>query len=463
MPENYDTDVVIVGAGLAGLTVGRTLHAQGVDVLVLEARDRVGGRTCSVVEDDGRLVEYGGQWIGPTQDRINALVEEFGLTTFTQYSDGDNLQRTEDGRLLRYHGAIPTGDPVVAADLMEAMVELTALAAEVGAEAPWTHPQAAVLDATTVESWIGAQPYCDGAKEWLRAFTRALFPAEPGEVSLLHALFYIASGGGVERMIGVINSAQETRLSAGAMGVSLGLAGVLGDRVRLSCPVHRIDQDESGVVVHHEQGRVRARYAVVAVPPPLAGRLRYSPALPGLRDQLTQRVFMGSAIKTTVVYPEPFWRADGLSGHSTGHNTLTFDQSHPDRAEGVLVSFTDCDAARRALRMSPEERQQQVVAELVSVFGPKAAQPIATYEKVWLEEEWSRGCYTGILSPGTWSTLGPALREPVGRIHWAGTEYATVWSGYMDGAVRSGEQAAAAVAAELGVGAGLSESVEAAR
>ncbi|WP_034260951.1 flavin monoamine oxidase family protein [Actinospica robiniae] len=450
MPEAYDTDVVIIGAGLAGLSAARTLHAQGVDVLVLEARDRVGGRTCSVVEDDGRLVEYGGQWIGPTQDRVKALIEEFGLATFAQYADGDNLQRTADGRLLRYHGAIPTGDPVTAADLMEALVELTALAAEVGAEAPWAHPAAAVLDATTIESWIGAQVYCEDAKEWLRVLTRALFPAEPGEISLLHALFYIASGGGVERMIGVINGAQETRLRDGAMGLSSALAGVLGDRVLLSCPVHRIDQDEDGVVVHHELGRVRARRVVVAVPPPLAGRLRYSPPLPGLRDQLTQRIFMGTVIKTTVVYPEPFWRAEGLSGHSTGDNTLTFDQSHPDREEGVLVYFRDSDSARRASRLSPEERQQQAVAELVSMFGPKAAEPIAVYEKAWLDDEWSRGCYTGVLSPGTWSTLGPVLREPVGRIHWAGTEYATVWSGYMEGAVRSGEQAAAAVAAELG-------------
>lgn len=463
MPKAYDTDVVIIGAGLAGLTAARTLHAQGVDVLVLEARDRVGGRTCSVVEDGGRLVEYGGQWIGPTQDRIKALIEEFGLATFDQYSDGDNLQRAADGRLLRYHGAIPTGDPVVAADLMEALVELTALAAEVGSEAPWAHPQAALLDATTVESWLGTLPYSEGAKEYLRALARGLFPAEPGEISLLHALFYIASGGGVERMVGVINGAQETRLREGAMSVSVCLARVLGDRVRLSCPVHRINQDETGLVVHHEWGRVRARYVVVALPPPLAGRLRYSPPLPGLRDQLTQRVFMGSAIKTTVVYREPFWRTDGLSGHATGHNTLTFDQTHPDRSEGVLVSFTDCDAARRALRLSPEARRREVIQDLISIFGPEAAKPIAVYEKVWLDEEFSRGCYTGILSPGTWSALGPALREPVGRIHWAGTEYATKWSGYMDGAVRSGEEAATAVTAELGVAAGPREPTRGAR
>lgn len=463
MPETYDTDVVIVGAGLAGLTAARTLHAQGVDVLVLEARDRVGGRTCSVVEDDGLVVEYGGQWIGPTQDRVRALVDEFGLATFPQYCDGDNLQRTADGRLLRYHGAIPTGDPLAAADLMDAMVELTTLAAEVGAEAPWAHPLATALDSTTIETWISAQPYCDGAKEWLRVLTRALFPAEPGEVSLLHALFYIASGGGVERMIGVINGAQETRLRDGAMGISLSLARVLGDRVLLSHPVHRIDQDEHGVVVHHEQGQLRARFAVVAVPPALAGRLRYSPPLPGLRDQLTQRVFMGSVIKTSVVYPEPFWRADGLSGHTTGDNTLTFDQSHPDRAEGVLVYFADSGAARLAARLSPQERQRHVVAELVSLFGPKAAHPLAIYEKSWLDEEWSRGCYTGVLSPGTWSSLGQELREPVGRIHWAGTEYATVWSGYMDGAVRSGEQAAAAVVSGLGAAAAVPEPARAAR
>jgi monoamine oxidase len=445
-------DVAVIGAGLAGLSAARRLHEASVDVIVMEARDRVGGRTLSVVEDSGRVVEYGGQWVGPTQDRVLALIDEFGLATFPQFTDGDNMQVTSSAQ-LRYQGAIPTGDPVQAADLMDAMVELTTQAMEVDPEQPWAHERAAELDGVTVETWIASAPYCLGAKRWLRTLTRALFPAEPGEISLLHALFYIRAGGGLEKMIGTINSAQERRLTRGSQRLSEILAGLLGDRVRLQCPVTRIDHDADGVVVHHDQGTIRARRAIVAIPPALAGRIRYSPAMPGLRDQLTQRSFMGSAIKITVVYDTPFWRESGLSGHMTadaGLVQLTFDQTHPLRDEGVLVGFIDSAAARTAARLTAEQRRIAALDDLARVFGEAARRPVAYYEKSWLDDEWSRGCYVGIMAPGTWSTLGQALRDPVGPIHWAGTETATVWNGYMDGAIRSGEDAASTVLAELG-------------
>ena len=451
MDEDTRADVVVVGAGLAGLTAARSLLDAGVDVLVLEARDRVGGRTHSVEEADGLVIEYGGQWVGPTQDRALALIAELGLETFVQYSDGDNLQVT-GATALRYQGAIPTGDPVQAADLVDAMVELTTTCMQIDPARPWEHPLAAALDATTLESWIVAQPYGEGAKQWIRTLSRAVFPAEPGEISLLHALFYLRSGGGVEKMIGTINSAQETRISAGAQRLSLGLAEVLGDRVRLSSPVTRIDHDEDGVLVHHDRGTTRARRAIVAIPPVLAGRIRYSPPMPGIRDQLTQRSFMGSVLKVHVVYDRPFWRETGLSGHVTsdvGLVQVTFDQSHPHRTEGVLVGFIDAHLGRTAAQMNPAVRRAAVVEDLVRIFGDEAAHLVGYYERSWMDEEYSRGCYVGMLTPGTWSTLGPALREPVGPIHWAGTETAVIWNGYMDGAIRSGEDAADAVLAEL--------------
>lgn len=452
MSESQQHDVAVIGAGLAGLSAARRLHEAGLDVIVLEARDRVGGRTLSVTEDGGRLVEYGGQWVGPTQDHVLALIDELGLETFTQFTDGDNLQVT-GAEQLRYQGAIPTGNPVQAADLMDAMVELTTQAMTVDPERPWAHERAVELDGVTVETWIAATPYCEGAKRWLRTLTRALFPAEPGEISLLHALFYIRSGGGLEKMIGTVNSAQERRLTRGSQRLSEGLASLLGDRVRLQCPVTRIDHDADGVLVHHDQGTVGARRAIVAIPPTLAGRIRYRPAMPALRDQLTQRMFMGSAMKVTAVYDTPFWRAAGLSGHMTADSglvQLTFDQTHPLRDEGVLVAFIDSAATRTALQLTPEQRRQAALDELARAFGDPARHPVAYYEKSWMDEEWSRGCYVGIMTPGTWSSLGHVLREPVGPVHWAGTETATVWSGYMDGAIRSGKDAAAAVLAELG-------------
>jgi monoamine oxidase len=459
MVDDTRADVVVVGAGLAGLSAARSLLDAGLDVLVLEARDRVGGRTHSVEEADGLVIEYGGQWVGPTQDRALGLVDELGLSTFTQYSNGDNLQVT-GGALLRYQGAIPTGDPVQAADLIDAMVELTMTCMEIDPARPWEHPLAASLDATTLETWISAQPYSDGAKQWVRTLSRAVFPAEPGEISLLHALFYLRSGGGVEKMIGTINSAQETRISLGAQHLSHGLASLLGDRVLLNSPVTRIDHSDHRVLVHHDGGTTEARRAIVAIPPVLAGRIRYSPPMPGVRDQLTQRSFMGSVLKVHIVYERPFWRDAGLSGHvtaDTGLVQITFDQSHPDRDEGVLVGFIDSHLGRTASQMSAPDRQAAVVEDLVQMFGDQARRPIGYYERSWIDEEYSRGCYVGMMTPGTWSTLGPALREPVGPIHWAGTETAVIWNGYMDGAIRSGEDAANAVLADLTTSAALAE------
>jgi monoamine oxidase len=448
---------VVVGAGLAGLMAARRLDEAGVDVVVLEARDRVGGRTLSVWEADDRLVEYGGQWIGPTQDAVLGLVEELGLATFPQPVDGENVLLSA-GEPQRYVGALPVTHPEEAADLMDAMVVLTDLAMAIDPAAPWAHPHARELDAVTVESWIAACSYGEGAKRWLRVMTRALFPAEPGEISLLHALFYIRSGNGLERMIGTVNSAQELRITAGAQRLAEGLAAMLEERIRLDCPVFRIDHEPDAVVVHHDRGRVHAQRAIVAIPPTLAGRLRYSPPMPGFRDQLTQRSFMGSVIKIHLFFPTPFWRDAGLSGHAVCDDGLvgvTFDQTHPEGGQGALVAFIDAAAAREAIRLPEQERRARVLDDLARVFGDAVRTPVAYYEKVWLDDEWSRGCYVGVLSPGTWSTLGPALREAVGPIHWAGSETALQWNGYMDGAIRSGEDAATAVLTEMPALAGL--------
>ncbi len=446
-------DVAIVGAGLAGLTAARTLAAAGLDVVVLEARDRVGGRTDTRPTADGTRLDLGGQWIGPTQDRIAALAAAVGVTTFPTYVDGRNLQVYE-GRRTLYDGAIPTGDPLTAAETVEALLTLNMMAMSVPLEAPWEAADAAAWDARTFATWIEANVASAAVRFALTLAVQAVFSAEPRDLSLLHVLFYIHSAGGLERLVGTTGAARERRFHAGAQGVSTRVAAALGNRVALNAPVHTIMQDEEGVVVISEILTANVQRAIVAIPPTLAGRLRYDPILPPLRDQLTQRVPMGTVIKVQCVYDAPFWRDEGLSGQVTsdsGPVRVTFDNSPQGGTPGVLLGFVEGDEGRHWMTRDAEERRAAVLDCLAGYLGPRAAAPREYVEQNWAAEEYTRGCYAGYMPPGVWTAYGPALRAPVGRLHWAGTETATVWNGYMDGAVQSGERAAAEVLAALSV------------
>jgi monoamine oxidase len=317
-------------------------------------------------------------------------------------------------------------------------------------DSPWTADHAAEWDAQTFASWIRRNAVTRGARELLTLYSEAVFAADPADLSLLHALFYTHSGNGVDVLAGTRGGAQQDRFVGGAQGSALALAANLGDRVRLAQPARRIDWSADAVAVLTDALLVTARHAVVAVPPPLSARIRYEPGLPAARDQLTQRLPMGAVIKCHAIYERPFWRDDGLTGQATtdvGPVKITFDNSPPSGSPGVLLAFVEGANARALSRLAADERRREVLGELAALFGPAAAQPLEYVERDWTGEEWTRGCYAALFTPGTWTQLGPALREPVGRIHWAGTETATVWCGYMDGAVQSGERAAAEILA----------------
>ena len=445
-------DVGIVGAGLAGLIAARQFVATGVSVCVLEARDRVGGRTWSRPAADGTLIDLGGQWIGPTQQRMQRLAAELGAETFKTWDTGNNIQYHAGERLV-YSGAIPTADRLVAGDVMEAMLNLNMMAMRMSPDAPWTAPEAAALDAQTFATWLDANISTLGARALLELAIQAVFSAEPRDLSLLHVLFYIRSAGGLMDLIGVTGGAQETRFVMGAQTIANRLAEALGERVTLNAPVHTISQDASGARIESDTITLTCDRVIVALPPTLAGRLRYRPALPSLRDQLTQRMPMGTVIKVHCIYPTPFWRGEGLTGQAssdTGAVRVTFDNSPPDGRRGVLLGFIEGDEGRLWGQRSLEERRVAVLECLVRYFGEQAGQPLDYIEQSWAEEEYTRGCYAGYMPPGVWSMYGPALRTPIGRIHWAGTETATVWNGYMEGAVQSGERAAAEILAALG-------------
>jgi monoamine oxidase len=475
MAEVREVDVAIVGAGLAGLVAARDLQGAGASTVVLEARDRVGGRLLNESIGDGAIVEVGGQWIGPTQDRIAALAREVGVETFPTHDDGANVIEWR-GRLRRYKGTIPRINPAVLADVLRAQRKLNRMAIEVPLDRPWSARRAAEWDAQTAHTWFRRHVRTRAGRELLQLATEAVWAAQPQDVSLLHVLFYIHSAGRLEHLLDTGGGAQQDRFVGGSQLVPIALAQRLGpDAVVGNAPVRRVEHGAAGVTVYadgreadggeagagrgtgaragREEVVVRAKRAIVAIAPTLAGRIVYDPPLPGYRDQLTQRMPLGTVAKCMAIYDEPFWRGEGLSGQGTsdtGPVKLTFDNSPPGGSPGVLLGFLEGRQARELGRMPPGQRRAAVIDCFARLFGPRAARPEGYVERLWAEEEFTRGCYGCHVPTGAWTGYGEALRAPIGPLHWAGAEVAQVWSGYMDGAVRSGETAAQEVLAMLG-------------
>ncbi len=449
--RSHEADVVVVGAGLAGLSAARTLVTAGASVVVLEARDRVGGRILNEDVGGGHVVEVGGQWIGPTQDRLAALAADLGVETFPTYVEGENVIEY-GGRLHRYRGAIPRVNPAVLLDVEQAQRRLNRLARTVPLHAPWEAPRAARLDEQTAATWMRRNLATKGGRMLLELGIEAVWAAQPEELSLLHLLFYVHSAGSLETLFDTEGGAQQDRFVGGSQRLALRMAEALGERVVLGVPVRRVVHGAEGVTVEGEGAVARGREAILALAPTLASRIAYDPPLPGYRDQLTQRMPLGTVAKCMAIYDEPFWREEGLSGQGTserGPVRVTYDNSPPGGSPGVLLGFLEGRRARELGRVPAEQRRAAVIDCFTRLYGPRAARPSAYVERLWAEEEWTRGCYGCHLPPGAWTNYGPALREPIGPLHWAGAEYATVWNGYMDGAVRSGEQRARAVRERL--------------
>ncbi len=448
-------DCIIIGAGLAGLIAARNLSRDNRSVLVIEARERIGGRMFGEYLSNGQWIDRGGQWVGPTHHRFLSLLDEYGVRRFPSPATGKKVL-IYDGKRYEFDGffqGFPEGSaPGVSEedwqDAMEAWKGFEALSKAFPPGYPIADEENKKLDGRTFADWIKDNTHTAFARWYFAYMVRAvgfLGPAEPDQVSLLHVLWG-------QNCAPQAQSPEAELIHGGAGQIPPLIAAELDGKILLGEPALHIYQNDTGVEVETTKGKYAAKFVIVAMPPHLAGRIFYTPPLPPLRQQLTQRVPMGCCAKILISYSHPFWRKKGLAGIGLGNCKtieLCADSSDPETGVGVIATFVVGDRYNAWRILSDEERRAAVLADIATYFGEEALSPVTYDEMDWPGEPWTGGGYAAFMPPGVWTSYGQALTEPVGRIYWAGTEMADSWPGFFEGAIRSTERTVEAIKERL--------------
>ena len=438
-------DTIIIGAGLSGLAAGLKLKAAGKKFMILEARDRVGGRVFTKQLPNGGYVDLGAAWIGPTQTRMYELLKENCLEYFPTYDEGKSILRFH-GKLKTYKGIIPPLPIFTLLSLDSAIKKINKLSKTINLQEPWNSPDAKKWDSMTLHTWMQQQMSSPTARMFFKIASEAIFAPEPADISMLHALFYTKSGNDFDTLMNIRAGAQQDRIKGGSQSLANAMAAQLKDEIVLNAPVRMIDQEDEMVTVSVDgDKKFAAKKIIMAIPPVLVPTIRFNRPLPSHREQLMQRMFMGTVGKCYAIYDKPFWRDRGLNGlcaSNEGPITVTFDNSPADGRQGVLMGFVLANQAKDFFLLPESERKIKALKCFENFLGTQANSPQHYLDFTWSDEEWSRGCYAAIMPTGAWTAVGKVMREPCGYIHWAGTETSDVWNGYMEGAVRAGERAA---------------------
>ncbi|MDQ1175590.1 flavin monoamine oxidase family protein [Microbacterium sp. 20-116] len=476
--DEITRDVVVIGAGAAGLTAANDLRKAGLSVTVLEARDRVGGRLWTDVVD-GAMLELGGQWVSPDQQALIDTVADLGLSTYSRYREGDSVYVGPDGRAKRFTGEMFPVAPETEKAIDEVTALLDEMVAEIDPDRPWDHPRAAEWDRISWDAWLREQTDDDEAVRNLAFATGSAMLTKPTHTfSLLQSLHMAASAGSYSNLVDA-DFILDKRVVGGLQQVPELLAERLGDDVLLNQPVRRViwgdvaataerpadsatgqrvddlraltarveaaKTSSSGVTVIADGVTVRARFAILALAPVLYSRISFEPPLPRLQHQMHQHLSMGFVIKVHAVYETPFWREDGLSGTAFSPYELAheaYDNTNHGDERGTLVGFVSDHNADDLFRLSPEERKERILDSLSRYYGPRAKDPVVYYESDWGTEEWTRGAYAASFDMGGLHRYGAELRESVGPLHLACSDMAGAGFQHVDGAIRQGHRAA---------------------